>query len=310
MPPRVSVVMVCRDGFPYLLEALGGVLAQTFADWELVFWDNGSKDDSREAAARLSPHARVFGSTDPIPLAEARNRLTDAARGRYLAFLDADDLWYPEKLEHQLARMTAEGSTWSYTDCRIVSANGAPLGRFARRVPQQSGQVTRALLRENFIPLSTVVIERETLLEAGGFDATFRVANDYDLWLRLSVRTAVLACPGVLSAYRVHGSNLTGRYRVTYGENRLIYRRWALAEEQPAPVREAVREAQALLSLRWGLREIFEGRNFRRGFRRLRVGVRRAKRLRTLIHFAFRAVASSGVRLRMARERNRGRKTS
>lgn len=299
--------MVCRDGLPYLLEALGSVLAQTFTDWELVFWDNGSKDDSREAAARLSPKVRVHGSTDTIPLAEARNRLTDAARGRYLAFLDADDLWYPEKLEHQLARMTSDGSTWSYTDCRIVSARGEPLGRFARRIPQRAGHVTEALLRENFIPLSTVMIERDILLEAGGFDVTFGVANDYDLWLRLSARIPVLACPGVLSAYRVHGSNLTGRYRVTYRENRLIYRRWALAEEQPAHVREAAREAQALLSLRWGLREIFEGRNYHRGFRRLRVGLLRAKRLRTLIHFAVRAVASSRVRLRMARERNRGK---
>ncbi|MFV2005914.1 MAG: glycosyltransferase family 2 protein [Longimicrobiales bacterium] len=310
MSPQVSVVMVCRDGLPYLLEALGSVLAQTFTDWELVFWDNGSKDDSREAAARLSPDVRVLGSPDPIPLAEARNRLTAAARGEYVAFLDADDLWYPEKLERQLEAMTAHGSTWSYTDCRIVSARGEPLGRFARRVPQRSGHVTRALLRENFIPLSTVVIDRAALIEAGGFDVTFGVANDYDLWLRLSTRTAVLGCPRVASAYRVHGSNLTGRYGVTYRENRLIYRRWAIAEEQPAPVRAAAREAQALLSLRWGLREIVEGRNLRRGFRRLRVGVRRARRLRTIIHFAVRAVASSRVRLKMAGERNRAQRSS
>ncbi|GMR12454.1 MAG: hypothetical protein BMS9Abin29_0643 [Gemmatimonadota bacterium] len=308
MAPQVSVVMVCRNGLPYLFEALGSVLAQTFTDWELVFWDNGSKDASREAAARLSPGVRVLGSPAPIPLAEARNRLTDAARGKYVAFLDADDLWYPQKLERQLSDMIADGSTWSYTDCHIVSARGVPMGRFARRVPQRSGQVNRALLRENFIPLSTVVIEREALLEAGGFDVTFAVANDYDLWLRLSTSTAVLACPGVLSAYRVHGSNLTSRYRVTYRENRLIYRRWAVAADQPAQVREAAREAQALLSLRWGLREIFEGRSLTRGFRRLRVGVRRAKRLRTLIHFAVRAVASSRVRLMMARERNRAQR--
>ena len=310
MSPLVSVVMVCRDGLPYLLEALGSVMAQSFTDWELLFWDNGSRDESREAAARLSPDVRVLGSVDPIPLAEARNHLTDAANGRYLAFLDADDLWYPDKLERQLACMTAGVSTWSYTDCHVISARGEPLGRFARRVPQQSGYVTPVLLRENFIPLSTVLVERAAVIEAGGFSATFGVANDYDLWLRLSTELHVIGCPEVLSAYRIHGSNLTGRYRVTYRENRLIYRRWALAPEQSGQVREAAHEAQALLSLRWGLREILEGRELARGLKRLCVGVRRAKRLRTLFHFVVRAVVSSTVRLRMARERRRAREVS
>ncbi len=297
--------MVCRDGLPYLLEALGSVLEQTFTDLELLFWDNGSRDGSREAAALLAESIRVFGSPAPVPLATARNHLTEEAKGRYLAFLDADDLWYPEKLERQLARMEQRGSSWSYTDCRIISGRGDPLGRFGRRSPQRSGRITAALLRENFIPLSTVVVERDAVIEAGGFDSAFSVANDYDLWLRLSTSHPVLPCPEVLGAYRIHGGNLTGRYRTTYRENRLLYRRWASSTELTKDLMDVATEAQALLSLRWGLREIVEGREFARGLKRIRIGLARVRGFRTLLRFAYGAAASAVVRLKMVRERRR-----
>ena len=100
--PAVSIIMNCLNCEKDLPDALKSVKEQTFQDFEIIFWDNGSKDRSAEIAKRFGPQLRYFSGTETVPLGEARNLAIKEAKGNYIAFLDCDDLWKPEKLSLQV----------------------------------------------------------------------------------------------------------------------------------------------------------------------------------------------------------------
>ena len=106
--PAVSVIMNCLNSARDLRAALGSLMAQTFGDFEVIFWDNGSTDDSPAIAQSYGPKLRYFRGKTTVPLGAARNLALMRARGRYLAFLDCDDLWRPRKLETQVALFEAD----------------------------------------------------------------------------------------------------------------------------------------------------------------------------------------------------------
>ena len=101
--PKVSVLMNCLNGGRYLREAFDSVFAQTYKDWEIIFWDNASTDNSVEIARSYGDRVRVFNSVSTQVLGRARNFAVNQARGKYIAFLDCDDIWLPQKLEKQMA---------------------------------------------------------------------------------------------------------------------------------------------------------------------------------------------------------------
>ncbi len=133
-PPIVTVVMPTFNRLEYLRAAVASVYAQTFEDWELIVIDDGSDDETRRFL-RSPPDPRmsvIFHSHTGVPAA-IRNRGIARARGRYVAFLDSDDLWAAEKLQRQLALMESEPARrWSYTAVRRIDADGLEI-RFAVR---------------------------------------------------------------------------------------------------------------------------------------------------------------------------------
>ena len=271
MPPRtplVSIVLVCRDGRPFLEEALSSVERQTYGSWEVLFFDNGSTDGSAELAvarARAGPEDpprwRIVSSERSIPVGEARNRSVALARGGLVAFLDADDTWRPEKLEMQVGLLDRTGAGLVFSEASVVDANGAVLGRFFERWPPGGGDPHEALIAGNFIPHSTVVARREVLESLGGFDPELRIACDYDFWLRASRVVRIERSDRALATWRVHGRNLTDAFRVSYRENALIYQRLletARANEDGAYERH-VRNALAVLFWKWAFRSLGAG---------------------------------------------------
>ena len=100
--PRVSVIMNCLNCERYLPEAIESVLAQSYDDWEIVFWDNASTDGSAGIARSYATGLLYFRSDETTPLGEARNRAMAQASGEYIAFLDCDDVWLPAKLGKQV----------------------------------------------------------------------------------------------------------------------------------------------------------------------------------------------------------------
>ncbi len=206
---NVSVVVPTRNRSALLAMTLRSVLGQRDVDLEVIVVDGGSTDDTLAALAALADaRVRVIRHDTPRGVASARNRGAANARGEWLAFVDDDDLWAPDKLARQLYEAQTVGRHWAYTGCVSIGERGQIL---AGRPPLGPDQVVAALPRYNAIPGggSNVVVRLTTWQQAGQFDTRLRGCEDWEMWIRLAKhgRPACISRP--LVAYRVHASNLS-----------------------------------------------------------------------------------------------------
>lgn len=256
--PAVSVLMGVRDGAPWVAEAVDSVLAQTASDLELIVVDDGSSDATGELLARVrDPRLRIERQA-PAGLTRALNRALDLARAPLLARLDADDVALPERLARQQAFLAAHPEVGLLgTAAREVDVAGRPVGLVSP--PADDGALRRALIRRNPFVHSSVVVRRAALDRVGAYDESLPVAQDYDLWMRLSRVTRVAnlteplvvrrLVPGRVSAAR-DTDRLRAELRVRWRALRArAYPWWCLvfllqpllALALPVPLRAALR---------------------------------------------------------------------
>lgn len=209
--PRVSVIMNCLNGERYLREALDSVFAQTYPDWEIVFWDNGSTDASPEIAKEYGDRVRYFRSEETCPLGKARNLAIARATGEYVALLDCDDVWLPEKLDKQVPLGDADPLVaLIYSDSFFIDRDGAVIGQYFTQAPPPPGDAFIGLLtRRNFIPCLTVVMRRTVVEKVGGFNPTLGYAEDFDLSLRIVRAHGASYVNEPLAKYRLHRGAIT-----------------------------------------------------------------------------------------------------
>ena len=231
--PKVSIVLPTHDRLDFLREAVASVLAQTLADWELIVVDDGSTDGSVAWLDSLGD-PRIVVVTEPHSgnPAALRNLGVANAHSPWIAFLDSDDVWAPQKLELQLARLAANPtSRWSCTGVSFIDDQGQP-------IPQQGGKPYRAQsgwILERLLTFSaaattpTLMIHRSLFDEAGGFDERVLLREDYDLELRLAVRSEIHALPESLTFVRHHEGRTSSRTRVAdlYRWNAIVFRKFA-----------------------------------------------------------------------------------
>jgi glycosyltransferase involved in cell wall biosynthesis len=218
--PAVSVVLATYNQAHWLAETIESVRAQTFADWEVVIADDGSTDATAEVVGRFARDHRIRCIAGAhAERAAARNRAIAASTGELVAFLDADDTWQPEKLARQVAALAAAPEAGAcYTIARFVDGAGGELD--VRKPPRAlSGLIFPRLVRGNFIILASMMVRRRCLEAVGAFDATLPVfgCEDWDLWLRLARRYAVVAVDEELVRYRVHEANTRPEQVMTSG---------------------------------------------------------------------------------------------
>lgn len=187
--PTVSIITPAFNSGRFIRQTFESVLAQTFVDWEMIVVDDCSRDDTLDIArtyAERDGRIRWVRSPTNQGAGPSRNQALSMARGRYIAFLDADDLWFPEKLEKQLAFMKSHGCGFSFTSYRVVDEHGAPLGALGA-VPPTATYLD--LLKSNRIGCLTVMLDRRIVGDVR-FPA-LRTNQDFALWLSLLKRGAV-----------------------------------------------------------------------------------------------------------------------
>ena len=198
-PPLFSVVIPTYNRERDVLGAIDCVLAQTLGDYDLWVIDDGSTDGTEQA---LEPHRDRISYVKVANggHAAARNIGIEKSTGRYVAFLDSDDRWRPEKLARyaEVIREVPDAGLL-YSDVEIISAGGERLwSQPARRVV---GEGYSALLQGNFITMSSAVASRQALDVCGGFDPSFRLSPDWDLWIRIARRFPVAHVPHPVTKY-------------------------------------------------------------------------------------------------------------
>lgn len=206
--PTVTVIVNCFNGAGFLAEAIRSVLAQSFQDWELVFWDNRSTDASAEVFQGFSDaRLRYFLAPVHTVLYEARNFALEHARGQLVAFLDVDDWWHPDKLQEQVALFRDPAIGFAYTNYWVVNEQkSSQTLAFAPPLPQ--GRGVDPLLCNYAVGMLTLMVRRD-LLQAAGFDPRFLIIGDMDLVARLACSTEYRALDRPLAYYRWHGANIS-----------------------------------------------------------------------------------------------------
>jgi len=208
--PTVSVIIPTYNRAYLVGRAIRSVLNQTFQDFEIIVVDDGSTDNTEEVVKSFNdPRIRYIRHEQNRGGSAARNTGIRAARGEYIAFLDSDDEWLPQKLERQVNAFKSLDETTGlvYTGLRFVDHKGTLLWE---QRPNLSGYIFHKLLQRNVIgTASSVMLRRDCLLSTGLFDETLPSRQDLDLWIRIARQFKVFPIPEPLTVHYVHEQRIT-----------------------------------------------------------------------------------------------------
>jgi len=219
--PRVSVILAVYNGERFLSAAIGSILRQTFGDFEFIIVNDGSTDRSREIALSYGDsRVRLLDNPRNIGLTRSLNRGVAAARGNFVARLDADDLATPDRLARQIAFLEQQpdisaAGTW----CDTIDEHGRRLGR-------NKNPINHEFLRWSLIfycPFthSSMLWRRQTVAETvGEYDSSFAYAMDWEYWSRIASKLRVANIPRVLTHYRVGAHSMTANHPSAWKEIR------------------------------------------------------------------------------------------
>jgi len=217
--PQVSVVVPVYQRAALVEQTVRSVLAQTLREWELIIADDGSTDGTLAVCQRFAiadARVRVIALPHSGNPALVRNAALSEARGEFVAFLDSDDLWMPDKLERQLAQLRSNRAcAWSYCGFEHIDANGVLLADgVAERWSPLDGDILAATItgQAPIRTASVVMAARTSLRQAGGFDEQLISGQDYDLWMRLALHHPVAVLRARLAAVRVHPDSHSSRW--------------------------------------------------------------------------------------------------
>ncbi len=207
--PLISVVIPVYNGEKTIRETIESVINQTFGDFELIVIDDGSHDSTLDIVKGIPDSRLKVFSFPNAGLAASRNRGIKVACGDYISFIDADDLWTPDKLEAQLKALQTHPQAavaYSWTDCIDES------GQFCRRGNHITvqGNVYAQLLLTDFIENgSNLLIRSQAFQNVGYFDESLPAAEDWDMWLRLAANYEFVVVPSPQVLYRLSATSMS-----------------------------------------------------------------------------------------------------
>ncbi len=247
--PAVSVAICLFNSSRFIDETLESVFAQTFDDYEIILVDDGSTDGCADAIERRYRGRRLTLVRQPHRGLSISRRISIAtATGEYVAFLDHDDLWLPDKLERQVAAAKADPSVaLLFSDCVYIDERGQHLHRLSDQYGLADIDLTGSrgyaeLLRRGcFVWQSTVLARTSALKSVDSFKPAYPYIADYDTWLQLARRYRLHYTPDVLAKWRVHVNQFTNRCpEITLADHRKLLGPLFRTASNPRPIRIAM----------------------------------------------------------------------
>lgn len=212
MKPLISIIVPAYNAESHIKEAIESVLNQTYENLEIIVVDDGSSDKTSEIIKSIQDPRVVYFYQGNQGQSAARNTGIKATKGKYVAFLDSDDLFLPEKLEEQI------GFLESHPDCEVCYCkiyhfyNKETEKLFYNPIESHSGFIFDKLLERNFINPLSVVLRKEILTKYGGFKNDWRRCDEQYLWLKLAFHQVKFCyLDKVLAYYRIHQKSLSGQ---------------------------------------------------------------------------------------------------
>ena len=207
--PKVSVVIPSYNAMAYLPKTLESLLGQTFTDFEVLIINDGSSDHIVEWSSQIEDARVKLISQDNKGTSAARNTGISQSKGEYIAFLDADDLWEPTKLEKQVLCLDSKKSVGLvYTWTAYIDQFGIPTKRVIAF--SEEGQVWEKLVVKDIVCNgSSAMVRRSCLEHIGEFDSDMQPVEDWDMWIRLSAHYSLAVVKKVLVYYRQHPHSLS-----------------------------------------------------------------------------------------------------
>lgn len=210
--PLVSIITPAYNAGPYIKDTIQSVLTQTYSGFEHIIVDDGSSDNTAEVVRTFTdPRIKYFYQKNSGQ-SSARNAAIAAAKGKYIALLDADDIFYPEKLAEQVAYMEAHYDC-DFCYCKIHHFyHETPRDRYYFAMEHPSGFLFDKLIVSNFINPLSVMVRREVFEKYGAFEPKFRWADEQYLWLKLAYKKVKFCyLDKALGACRLHPESFTNR---------------------------------------------------------------------------------------------------
>jgi glycosyltransferase involved in cell wall biosynthesis len=206
--PLVSIIMNCYNGDKYLHEAVNSIYAQTYSNWEIIFWDNASTDNSASIVKSYNSRIKYHLATKTTPLGEARNLALNKVNGEYIAFLDCDDTYLPDKLEKQVNLMNNKGYAMCYGSVAIINEEGQEIKQDI--VKNKSGNVFSGLLKRYEINMQTIMLKRDFIVSNKlSFNTSMLYCPDHNLFMTIASRVDVGVITDVVSKYRIVSDSLS-----------------------------------------------------------------------------------------------------
>ena len=207
--PLVSIIMNCYNGEKYLKESIKSIINQTYKNWELIFWDNCSTDNSKKITKKFKDNRiYYFKSKQFVNLYEARNLALKKCKGKYISFLDTDDKWKPNKLYKQISFFKKNKNIKMLYSNYIVQKKN--FNYVMHKNTQPFGFITQKILNFYGIGINTLIVYNK-ILKLYKFKKTFNIIGDFDFVIRASQKYKIGYIHSPLSYYRVHENNYSSK---------------------------------------------------------------------------------------------------
>ena len=210
--PRVSIIMNCYNGEKYLREAIDSVYAQSYKNWEIIFWDNASTDSTSQIAQSYDHRLKYFRAEINTHLGPARNMALEKAKATYIAFLDSDDIYLPCTLKRQVELMESADYGLVYAETLVIDEDGKKIKR--QKLRYFSGYILDKLLRRYEISMCSVMIRRSVVDEEElRFGEELQYCPEHNLFMKIAAQHKVGVIHDPIVKYRWSSSSLSRKTR-------------------------------------------------------------------------------------------------